>query len=163
MNEDNYEERKTWKDSINLLNGKYFPATIQHKIHELRTNALNTNLINANELFDVEDALFVKWKMQSNYVLKYLMYDSKKSERSNRFVIFTVLTVICILIAAINFNVFEYVLGIRCFVPNNYLIWEATRPESDCRFCIGIEKPLILQNMSRDEFLVSFDKNTLFF
>lgn len=47
----------------------------------------------------------------------------------------------------------EYILGIRCFVPSNYLIWEATRPVSDCSYCRGIDRPLILPNMTRDAFL----------
>lgn len=46
----------------------------------------------------------------------------------------------------------HYILGIRCFVPNNYLIWEATRPVSDCSYCRGIDGPLILPNMTRDSF-----------
>lgn len=47
-----------------------------------------------------------------------------------------------------------YVLGIRCFVPNNYLVWEATRPVSDCSYCRNVRRPLILPNMTQQEFLV---------
>lgn len=32
----------------------------------------------------------------------------------------------------------EVILGTRCIVPNNYLVWEATRPLSDCDFCRGM-------------------------
>lgn len=47
-----------------------------------------------------------------------------------------------------------YVLGIRCFIPNNYLVWEATRPISDCAYCRDVKRPLILPNMTREQFLV---------
>lgn len=49
----------------------------------------------------------------------------------------------------------SFVLGMRCFVPNNYLIWEATRPISDCQYCKNIDRPIILPNLTRSEFLVS--------
>lgn len=47
---------------------------------------------------------------------------------------------------------FEVILGTRCIVPNNYLVWEATRPLSDCDFCRGVQSPIILSNCSREEF-----------
>lgn len=50
--------------------------------------------------------------------------------------------------AAIN-----YLLGIRCIVPNNYFVWEATRPVSDCNFCRTISKPIYFQNVTREEFV----------
>lgn len=49
----------------------------------------------------------------------------------------------------------NYFLGIRCLVPNNYLIWEATRPVSNCNFCRGVVKPIILPNLTKEEFMVS--------
>lgn len=49
----------------------------------------------------------------------------------------------------------SYFLGIRCLVPNNYLIWEATRPVSDCNFCRGVVKPIILPNLTKEEFMVN--------
>ncbi|KAJ3663015.1 hypothetical protein Zmor_007326 [Zophobas morio] len=46
----------------------------------------------------------------------------------------------------------NYFLGVRCIVPNNYFVWEATRPVSDCNFCINITNPIVLQNVTRKEF-----------
>lgn len=43
-------------------------------------------------------------------------------------------------------------LGIRCVIPNNYFIWEATRPVTDCRMCENVTEVLSLRNISRDEF-----------
>lgn len=49
-------------------------------------------------------------------------------------------------------GIINYVLGVRCLVPNNYIIWEGTRPLSDCQFCINTTSPIILHNLTQDEF-----------
>lgn len=67
---------------------------------------------------------------------------------------FFIILIICVGTPLVK-KLFEHILGIRCFVPNNYLVWEATRPKSDCSFCMGYERPVILPNMTRQEFLVS--------
>lgn len=46
----------------------------------------------------------------------------------------------------------SYVLGTRCILPNNYFIWEATRPVSDCHFCMNVTRPIILPNVTREQF-----------
>ena len=43
-------------------------------------------------------------------------------------------------------------LGIRCVIPNNYFIWEATRPVTDCSMCENVTEVLNLQNCSREQF-----------
>nr|XP_022917439.1 uncharacterized protein LOC111426855 [Onthophagus taurus] len=62
-------------------------------------------------------------------------------------------TFICILYQ-INLynNLLNYFAGVRCIIPNNYIIWEATRPISDCNYCLNVSKPIILKNVSRNEF-----------
>lgn len=40
----------------------------------------------------------------------------------------------------------------RCLIPNNYLIWEFTRPVSDCEFCRGVNSALVLENLTKAEF-----------
>lgn len=49
-------------------------------------------------------------------------------------------------------DVVNTALGIRCVVPNNFLVWEATRPIADCGICRGIDNILVLHNVSRKEF-----------
>lgn len=49
-------------------------------------------------------------------------------------------------------NIIKYTLGVRCIIPNNYFIWEATRPISDCRYCEGVEFPITLYNVTREQF-----------
>lgn len=46
----------------------------------------------------------------------------------------------------------DHTLGIRCVVPNNYFIWEATRPVMDCSMCENVTSVLNLNNCSKDEF-----------
>ncbi|KAK6632699.1 hypothetical protein RUM43_013469 [Polyplax serrata] len=43
-------------------------------------------------------------------------------------------------------------LGIRCVIPNNYFIWEATRPVTDCSICENVTEVLNLHNVSRESF-----------
>lgn len=43
-------------------------------------------------------------------------------------------------------------LGVRCIIPNNYFIWEATRPISNCDYCSDVSAPIVLNNATRDEF-----------
>jgi hypothetical protein len=77
-----------------------------------------------------------------------------KYTSSSLFIIFLVLALLAaatyeygLIASAVN-----YFLGIRCIVPNNYFVWEATRPVSDCSFCTNITKPIILGNVTREEF-----------
>lgn len=72
----------------------------------------------------------------------------------------SIILIICVGTPLVN-KAFEHILGVRCFVPNNYLVWEATRPKSDCNFCRGLSEPIILENMSREEFEVSVSSRSL--
>ncbi|XP_026666898.1 uncharacterized protein LOC108621922 [Ceratina calcarata] len=42
--------------------------------------------------------------------------------------------------------------GTRCLVPNNYFVWEFTRPISDCDYCRDVATALILPNLTREQF-----------
>lgn len=79
---------------------------------------------------------------------------SKKTTRTYKtsflLLLITVISLICkshYFISAVQF-----VLGIRCILPNNYFIWEATRPITDCSFCINITEPIVLSNLTSDLF-----------
>lgn len=64
--------------------------------------------------------------------------------------LFTVITtVLCVLYQC---HFLEYAQGVRCIIPNNYFIWEATRPISNCQFCLNISEAIILENVTREEF-----------
>ncbi|XP_012268100.2 uncharacterized protein LOC105693032 [Athalia rosae] len=53
--------------------------------------------------------------------------------------------------SGINFLI-KYAMGTRCLIPNNYFVWEITRPVSNCKFCQGVNSALILSNLTRDQF-----------
>lgn len=65
--------------------------------------------------------------------------------------LFTVITAI-VLCVLFEFNLVEYAQGVRCVIPNNYFIWEATRPISDCQFCMNVTEAIILENVTREQF-----------
>lgn len=50
----------------------------------------------------------------------------------------------------------EYLLSARCLLPINHLVWEATRPLADCNYCANVTKPIILQNITRQNFRVRY-------
>ncbi|XP_036327500.1 uncharacterized protein LOC118740113, partial [Rhagoletis pomonella] len=56
------------------------------------------------------------------------------------------------IVTPVFYELITFLLGVRCFLPNNYIVWEATRPISDCGFCRDVSGPKVLQNMTREEF-----------
>lgn len=78
----------------------------------------------------------------------------------NNLILSLLILLFVFLATPIVYDIFIYLLGIRCVIPNNYLVWEATRPISDCTYCKGINGPLILPNMTREEFKV-FPRNVI--
>lgn len=53
-------------------------------------------------------------------------------------------------------NVMKSFRETRCLLPNNYLVWEFTRSVSNCDYCRDVEAPLILRNLTKEEFLRSY-------
>lgn len=49
-------------------------------------------------------------------------------------------------------NIIKSFQGTRCLLPNNYLVWEFTRPRTTCDYCRDVEAPLILPNLTKEEF-----------
>lgn len=49
-------------------------------------------------------------------------------------------------------NIIKSFQGTRCLLPNNYLVWEFTRPIMNCDYCRDVEGPLILPNLTKEEF-----------
>lgn len=83
-----------------------------------------------------------------------------RSSRGRRRTLLATLTVAMAMAAAALAGtlsgLFDEVMAARCLLPNNYLVWEATRPLSDCSFCQGVTEPLILHNISREDFKVCY-------
>ncbi|XP_023180048.1 uncharacterized protein LOC111605628 [Drosophila hydei] len=106
------------------------------KLDELHLNALRTGLVSRA---DLQEAYRNSRDMNTN---------------QNRLNFLWLLGIIFFILVAtpVFYETISFLLGVRCFVPNNHLVWEATRPISDCEFCKGVVAPLILPNLTREEF-----------
>ncbi|PSN43618.1 hypothetical protein C0J52_15029 [Blattella germanica] len=81
--------------------------------------------------------------------------DPKKCSRySGLIVAITIIGVvlISILLKTVFESIMKNTLGTRCMLPNNYFIWEATRPETDCNMCKDVKSVLVFENITREEF-----------
>lgn len=128
-----------------------FPHAIGQEIRALRQNVLNSNLIDFNELYDAEFKHFLNWKRQTDGIPyatnKELQGDGepqqqprqkqpKQQQRQQQHfygttAVISMGAILCMAIGLLLLNssiVTEYFTSIRCFVPNNYMVWEATRP-----------------------------------
>lgn len=80
---------------------------------------------------------------------------SQKNAQHSSFIV--AVTVVCavlisILLKIIFDSIIKNTLGTRCLLPNNYFIWEATRPETNCSMCEDVNSVLVFGNVTRDEF-----------
>lgn len=85
-----------------------------------------------------------------DYICNY--NDEVETKRSNKKLIAGILSAFIILVLSISFV--NSILSARCLLPSNYLVWEATRPLADCSYCENVTKPIILWNVTRQEFAV---------
>lgn len=108
-----------------------------------------------------EDFLKINVKLiKAGYTINTLRKASTEKSCASPNTLQYVFFIIAILIPALymlhNNGMFDptikYLLGVRCIVPNNYFVWEATRPLSDCNFCVNVSKVQILPNLTREHF-----------
>lgn len=126
-----------------------FPIKFLFQIQNLRKNILKSNFIDIPELMCVELNHLVNYEE-----LSVKNQNSKKNQRHERngtivWYVKLLLSTICLF----SYGVIN-LTSIRCLIPNNYLIYEASRPISNCTFCANVKGPKILSNPS--EFSVSF-------
>ncbi|KOB75635.1 Uncharacterized protein OBRU01_07207 [Operophtera brumata] len=62
--------------------------------------------------------------------------------------------VVAFALGLISISVVNSILSARCLLPSNYLVWEATRPLADCSYCENVTKPIILRNVTRQDFTI---------
>ncbi|XP_052133031.1 uncharacterized protein LOC127752255 [Frankliniella occidentalis] len=104
---------------------------------------------------DVEDlyAVFLQSQCRPGVSLR-------KRRRGYGRVVLSVTVPVCVVLVGLilavlglfSEDIVNTALGVRCVVPNNFLVWEATRPIADCNICRGITDVLQLHNVSRLEF-----------
>ncbi|XP_055378423.1 uncharacterized protein LOC129610094 [Condylostylus longicornis] len=116
-------------------NQQFFSEDFIQKLNTLHSRVLETGIVTSD---DLHAALRTQIEQQN-------------PNRINLWIACGVFAFI-FLATPVVYEVVHFLLGVRCFVPNNYLVWEATRPISDCRFCSQVKGPLILQNLTREEF-----------
>ncbi|ALC42997.1 CG2211 [Drosophila busckii] len=106
------------------------------KLDELHLNALRTGLVSRA---DLQEAYRKARDMDTN---------------SNRLSLLWLLGIIFFILVAtpVFYETISFLLGVRCFLPNNNLVLEATRPIIDCAFCKSVSAPLILNNLTREQF-----------
>ncbi|XP_049706651.2 uncharacterized protein LOC110378381 [Helicoverpa armigera] len=73
-----------------------------------------------------------------------------ETKRTNKKLIAGIISAFIILVLSVSF--LNSILSARCLLPSNYLVWEATRPLADCSYCENVTKPIILWNVTRQEF-----------
>lgn len=88
---------------------------------------------------------------QYDYICKYRNETENKTRK--KLIIAIVITILSLLISV---SVVNSILSARCLLPSNYFVWEATRPLADCSYCENVTKPIILRNVTRQDFAVSF-------
>ncbi|XP_033158015.1 uncharacterized protein LOC117139659 [Drosophila mauritiana] len=109
---------------------------LSDQLDALHRNVMRTGLVSTQEL---EEAFRKTRDMDHN---------------PNRLNLLWLLGIVFFIMVAtpVFYETISFLLGVRCFLPNNYLVWEATRPISDCEFCKGVRAPLILANLTMEEF-----------
>ncbi|CAD7006062.1 uncharacterized protein LOC101448387 [Ceratitis capitata] len=106
------------------------------KLDALHDDALRTGLVTTS---DLQEAYRKSREADLN------------PNKINLWYVLGILTFIMVL-TPLFYEVITFLLGVRCFLPNNYIVSEATRPISDCGFCKDVSGPKILQNLTREKF-----------
>lgn len=107
---------------------------IDNKITDLVQHYLHYNF----SIEELEDSLYPIRQQSCGFNAKYITI--------------SILLLVLLISVLYELNVLGVIFGIRCIIPNNYFVWEATRPISNCTFCSNITKPIILQNVSKEDF-----------
>ncbi|CAH0546508.1 unnamed protein product [Brassicogethes aeneus] len=109
-------------------------------VNDIRQSLKNINLCYSSLGLNIKDLKSVCTRYPSNFCRNICIYS-------------LLVLILCILLQYnVIGGVFNYFLGVRCVLRNNYIIWEATRPLSNCEFCKNLSEPIVLQNVSRKEF-----------
>ncbi|KAG6444705.1 hypothetical protein O3G_MSEX003510 [Manduca sexta] len=92
----------------------------------------------------------VNWSLLKQYNLICSFNRETNIKGSNKSLILSIIIAfILLVISVIVSNVF---LSVRCILPNNFLVWEATRPVADCVYCQNVTRPVILWDVTRRNF-----------
>lgn len=96
---------------------------------------------------------------QYDYICNFS--DEDENKKSNKKLIAVIVSAFIVLVLSVSYV--NSILSARCLLPSNYLVWEATRPLADCAYCENVTKPIILWNVTRQEFAVRLSINIQLF
>lgn len=122
---------------------------------------VNTNVNNKYGLQEIKESFIIlnKEMLNAGYSIHALQSTNKNKNKpgKTKFISCFIITLLAIVLPLFNeFSIFDtitaHILGTRCIVPNNYFVWEATRPISNCQFCLNVSRPIILPNITREQF-----------
>lgn len=133
--------------------------------NQLRLYPLNSRMAENNEEF-IQKAFF---KLTENYIqhgavindLKSITITTTRKSAKNRSFTSRSKKLLVMLLMPFLYGIFNRYFytniiksfqGTRCLLPNNYLVWEFTRPIMNCDYCRDVEEPLILPNLTKEEF-----------
>lgn len=97
---------------------------------------------------DLELITFTETNNKQNKKSGFQSVFNKKS-----FIVVTIILFYSIFVQKTGIDfVIKYTQSARCLIPNNYLVWEFTRPVSNCDFCLGVDSVIVLDNITKEEF-----------
>ncbi|XP_063228865.1 uncharacterized protein LOC134534362 isoform X2 [Bacillus rossius redtenbacheri] len=127
-------------------------------------NCVQPSVVNLFKYFVILNKNMLKLGLSINDLRKMCTKASKVRKEHNQvfglqfpnctYLCFLVMIVFISILVKVLFleTVVKNALGTRCVLPNNYFVWEATRPVTDCSMCKDVTNVTLLANVSRLEF-----------
>lgn len=120
-------------------------SKIKSKIYQIQEKIIKSNFVTQNEISEINFSKYLHWK---NKFHDHSRQRKRKSDQCFGYIV--LFTIIPIMMIGIS-----HLINVRCLLANNYMVWESTRPISNCEFCAGVQRPIILPNITREQFLVT--------
>ncbi|XP_035445172.2 uncharacterized protein LOC118272653 [Spodoptera frugiperda] len=118
-----------------MRKGNNVKGVLKERLRTLQSSAIERGL----------DGVLLK---QYDYICNFS--DEDENKKSNKKLIAVIVSAFIVLVLSVSYV--NSILSARCLLPSNYLVWEATRPLADCAYCENVTKPIILWNVTRQEF-----------
>lgn len=129
-----------------MRKGNNVKGVLKERLRTLQSSAIERGL----------DGVLLK---QYDYICNFS--DEDENKKSNKKLIAVIVSAFIVLVLSVSYV--NSILSARCLLPSNYLVWEATRPLADCAYCENVTKPIILWNVTRQEFAVRLSINIQLF
>lgn len=129
-----------------MRKGNNVKGVLKKRLRTLQRSAIERGL----------DGVLLK---QYDYICNFS--DEDENKKSNKKLIAVIVSAFIVLVLSVSYV--NSILSARCLLPSNYLVWEATRPLADCAYCENVTKPIILWNVTRQEFAVRLSINIQLF